>query len=160
MKRCALYRHYGEGDVLLYVGISLNHIRRLMQHRQNAAWFEDIRRVTIEWFPSREAALVAELAAIQAERPLHNVAGTKSEPVDSLHEALPIGPPLDLAATAVYMARKGLSFMVCEQEIGPSILAWLDRLCAKFGMRAVAIHIRKHGHIMNLPVVANQARGG
>lgn len=71
--RTALYRHFNAAGDLLYVGISLNAVARLCQHRQAAPWFPDIARVEIEWLPTREAALDAEKAAIRSERPLHNV---------------------------------------------------------------------------------------
>lgn len=70
----ALYRHFDANDRLLYVGISLSAVQRLAQHRNGAHWFKKIVSVTIEWFPSREAAIGAEAAAIQLEKPMHNIA--------------------------------------------------------------------------------------
>lgn len=70
----ALYRHFDAAGRLLYVGISLNAVARLSQHRQCSAWFREIARVEIEWHPSREAACEAEVQAIRSEQPLHNVA--------------------------------------------------------------------------------------
>lgn len=58
---------------LLYVGISLNAISRLAQHRLTAHWYERIARIEIEWHESRKAAEAAEGEAIRAERPIHNV---------------------------------------------------------------------------------------
>ena len=69
----ALYRHFDAEGRLLYVGISLNAFSRLMQHRRDSAWFRQIASITVEWFPTRGKAVDAERAAIQAERPLHNV---------------------------------------------------------------------------------------
>lgn len=69
----ALYRHFDSEGKLLYVGISLNAVSRLAQHRLSAAWFMEIAKIEIEWHPSREAACDAEVAAIQTERPAHNV---------------------------------------------------------------------------------------
>lgn len=71
---CQLYRHYDAQDRLLYVGISLSAVARLTQHKSVAHWSSDIVRLTIETFPTRELALEAERAAIEAEKPLHNVA--------------------------------------------------------------------------------------
>lgn len=70
--KTALYRHYNAEGKLLYVGISLNHLARLTQHRSSAHWYEDIVQVTIEWFTTRDEAENAELVAIIAENPLHN----------------------------------------------------------------------------------------
>lgn len=75
MSRTALYRHFDAAGRLLYVGVSLNAINRLSQHRDNAHWFNDIARVTIKWLPTRSSALAAEAVAIATERPMHNIAG-------------------------------------------------------------------------------------
>lgn len=80
MKRTALYRHYDASGALLYVGISLDTIRRTQQHKLGAHWFERIARIEIEWLASRADAEHAERAAIKAERPAHNIVhngGTK-----------------------------------------------------------------------------------
>ena len=68
-----LYRHYDKANTLLYIGISLNSIARLNQHRGHSDWFKDITNVKIENFYTRDAALEAERTAIIAEKPLHNV---------------------------------------------------------------------------------------
>jgi hypothetical protein len=57
--------------VLLYVGISLSAVARLAGHR-SGGWSDRIARVEIEAFPTREAALRAESAAIAAEKPVFN----------------------------------------------------------------------------------------
>lgn len=70
--KTALYRHFDAQDVLLYVGISLSAVHRLEQHRHRSGWFGQIKRVDVEWHPSREAALDAEALAIALEIPLWN----------------------------------------------------------------------------------------
>lgn len=70
--RTALYRHFDMAGDLLYIGISLNAIARLAQHRQTSPWFESIARIEVEWFDSRQAAFDAERHAIQTESPAHN----------------------------------------------------------------------------------------
>ena len=69
-----LYRHFDEWDNLLYVGVSLSTIQRLSQHKSHSHWFNNISKITIENFPSREEVLKAERIAIQKEAPLHNIA--------------------------------------------------------------------------------------
>lgn len=76
---CKLYRHFDKRGVLLYVGISLDAVARLGQHK-GAAWFDDIATITVKNFRSREAALRAERKAILTEDPIHNVAGRRSDP--------------------------------------------------------------------------------
>ena len=66
-----LYRHYDADGRLLYVGISLNHVARLGQHKVNSEWFRSIKTVTIESFGSRDEARQAEARAIRDELPLH-----------------------------------------------------------------------------------------
>ena len=68
-----LYHHFGKGGVPLYVGISLSALARLVQHRSNAHWFQQIESMTIEKFPTRAAAEAAEKTAIEREKPLFNI---------------------------------------------------------------------------------------
>lgn len=68
----ALYRFFDDEGALLYVGISVNPLGRWDQHRAKT-WWRDVRTATIEPCESREAALKAELAAIRAENPQHNI---------------------------------------------------------------------------------------
>ncbi|MES2030860.1 MAG: hypothetical protein V4477_16895 [Pseudomonadota bacterium] len=73
-KRCELYRHFSATGELLYVGIAWSALERLMTgHRTSSRWFDQIARIEIERFPSREAALSAEKAAIRDELPAFNV---------------------------------------------------------------------------------------
>jgi predicted GIY-YIG superfamily endonuclease len=67
-----LYRHFDADGVLLYIGISISAVSRLATHRCQSGWYNDITRVEIETFDTREDALAAEEAAIRAEKPLHN----------------------------------------------------------------------------------------
>jgi hypothetical protein len=78
-----LYRHFNKDGALLYVGISINALCRLKRHEDVSSWFDEIHRVDIERFSSREAALTAECEAIKRETPLHNVRHnrhTKADP--------------------------------------------------------------------------------
>lgn len=68
-----LYRHFDKDGDLLYVGISLSAVARLKQHMDHSRWANEISRIEIEQFPTREAALFAELKAIQSEKPRHNI---------------------------------------------------------------------------------------
>jgi hypothetical protein len=70
-----LYRFFDGQDCLLYVGISGWLPVRLEQHASSKQWWWQVRRCTMDHFPSREAALTAEADAINAEHPLYNVAG-------------------------------------------------------------------------------------
>jgi predicted GIY-YIG superfamily endonuclease len=71
----ALYRLYNSKRKLLYVGITGNLKARLAAHADTKLWWPEVSRKTVEWHLTREGAAVAELKAIQAERPIHNVRG-------------------------------------------------------------------------------------
>lgn len=73
-----LYRHFDKDGGLLYVGISLSAVARLVQHKKTAGWADLIATITIEVFPTREEALMAEGVAILRERPRYNVAKSRS----------------------------------------------------------------------------------
>ena len=77
----SLYRHFS-GQALLYVGISLGPVSRLEQHRHNSSWANQIDRITIERFPSREEASAAEIAAIKAEKPQFNKQHSRPVPLE------------------------------------------------------------------------------
>lgn len=72
-KRHHLYRHFDAEGRLLYVGISMDGFRRMLQHNSTAEWRDQITTMTIERYPHRAAVLEAEARAIIAEKPLHNV---------------------------------------------------------------------------------------
>lgn len=69
---CALYRHYDEQDVLLYIGISDVVTARGRSHAHSSDWTRYAVRFTGQWFPDRKSAEVAERAAIEREAPVFN----------------------------------------------------------------------------------------
>lgn len=71
-KTTKLYRHWNNGGRLLYVGVSHDAIKRLAQHEADKEWQSEIARVTIDTYPTREAAEQAEREAVRNENPLHN----------------------------------------------------------------------------------------
>jgi hypothetical protein len=68
----ALYRFFGAGGTLLYIGITNSIPTRLKQHNGDKEWWLGVSSITVEHYPSREAVLEAERRAIIAERPLYN----------------------------------------------------------------------------------------
>jgi hypothetical protein len=95
-RKCALYRHYDEDGVLLYIGISYDLVARGRQHAKEAAWIEYAVRVEAEWLPSRDAAEAAERRAIQIEQPVFNFTYS-------------LLPPEDLVAAYLAKRRKAAS---------------------------------------------------
>lgn len=80
----SLYRHFADDGALLYVGISLSWPSRTKAHAHGSRWFDQVAKVEIERFPTREAALDAERQAIKSEGPkfnvVHNRGGTPDKP--------------------------------------------------------------------------------
>ncbi|MGV0098280.1 GntR family transcriptional regulator [Streptomyces californicus] len=72
--RTALYRYYGAGARLLYIGISNDPDFRWKGHlyRDSREWAPLATRRVDQWFKTRSEAEAAEVAAIQAERPRFN----------------------------------------------------------------------------------------
>lgn len=75
MNATTLYRFFDTHGALLYVGISEYPLVRMHQHRLSKTWWLEIASSRFEHFESREAALMAEAAAIRSERPRYNVVG-------------------------------------------------------------------------------------
>lgn len=69
----ALYRFYGANGELLYIGITANVGARLKQHAHGKPWWTDVHHIKLEHFDNRADVLAAEMAAILAENPRHNV---------------------------------------------------------------------------------------
>lgn len=68
-----VYRAYGAGNVLLYVGMSGNGQTRLMAHKLKSAWYVNMVRQKIKLYPTYLKARHAEGIAIYDENPMHNI---------------------------------------------------------------------------------------
>lgn len=65
-----IYRLYGGGDDLLYIGQTVSLAERLAAHRRTQPWWPEVAVVTFE--PMGSERVVLEYAAIRAERPRYN----------------------------------------------------------------------------------------
>ncbi|MGW3445627.1 GIY-YIG nuclease family protein [Streptomyces sp. NPDC001076] len=74
----AVYRLWDAAGNLLYIGSSYDPQRRYQDHRDKP-WWPQVARCVEEWRASRIDAYRAELKAIAAEDPRHNVYGTDRE---------------------------------------------------------------------------------
>lgn len=70
----SVYRYY-DGPILLYIGITKDLLERNEQHARDKSWYRYATHMTIEHYPSRQAALDAEAEAIQNEEPVFNISG-------------------------------------------------------------------------------------
>lgn len=70
-----LYRLFDRQGQLLYVGITVSPGHRFTHHKAMKSWWPDVdpARTTLTLHASREEAAEAEVAAIQAEKPVHNI---------------------------------------------------------------------------------------
>jgi hypothetical protein len=72
-RRCALYRHFDDASLLLYVGITDNLGDRTNSgHARTSDWVQFADHAEAEWHDSREQASAAEQAAVREERPVFN----------------------------------------------------------------------------------------
>lgn len=118
-----LYRHFDAAGALLYVGISICALRRTSQHMQTAKWSDRIRRIEIESFASREAALAAEKAAIIDERPAFNVIFNRAKtPVPTKR------PPAPAAKVAFSPPRKVIEVRHREHVLDCDEIDELDEI--------------------------------
>ncbi|MFC4588641.1 GIY-YIG nuclease family protein [Sphaerisporangium corydalis] len=67
-----LYRLYGIGDQLIYIGITENLGRRLKRHALTQRWWHRVVRIEVELYNNRDQADAAESVAIYSENPLMN----------------------------------------------------------------------------------------
>jgi excinuclease UvrABC nuclease subunit len=67
-----LYRLFDEDDSLIYVGVSVDIMHRLHQHRQKW-WWPEVANASFEHFPNRREAEEREREVIEEEAPFYNV---------------------------------------------------------------------------------------
>ena len=70
-----LYRLFDAAGSLLYVGITWTPRERWRKHRRRSPWWPLVAAAVVECYPSENAALRRELAAIKAEAPRCNKRG-------------------------------------------------------------------------------------
>lgn len=146
-----LYFHYGVRDELLYVGISLNALYRLTQHRSYSRWYKQIVRIEIENYPTREKAMEAEREAIRTRFPKFNITHSKSKKVS---EFMTTTETESRDKIFKFWAAKPIQTHLNMNEISFSELvdknAWLDRLEGNFRQADYNYEERKHLDIIRL----------
>ncbi len=75
----AVYRLYGDGGTLLYIGSTRDTDRRWAQHRVSKDWWSSVVRREVVWYSNVYEAYRDEARAILRERPRHNVASTAED---------------------------------------------------------------------------------
>lgn len=68
-----LYWFYDAEGLLLYVGITNTGVRRMEQHGADKEWWPQVATINVNHFRTRDEAEAAEVEAIRAHLPVHNV---------------------------------------------------------------------------------------
>jgi excisionase family DNA binding protein len=99
-----VYRAFDAEGQLLYVGISGNWGRRLHQHAERHEFYPRTRRLEVEQFPTRDAALDREREIILRDQPLFNLAGKERSVVAAARPRKARTPAND-CVTTTWLAR-------------------------------------------------------
>jgi transcriptional regulator with XRE-family HTH domain/predicted GIY-YIG superfamily endonuclease len=73
MNSHVLYRMFDADNRLLYVGLTNNPKDRFGSHRSAKHWWSGVATITLETFSTPQELVAAERAAIENEKPLHNI---------------------------------------------------------------------------------------
>jgi predicted GIY-YIG superfamily endonuclease len=161
---CWLYRLYAADDTLLYIGISNRPELRLENHQKHKDWWHEVDTYTTDGYMDRREAEAAEVAAIQAERPLYNVAHNQDDSPERLRARL--GAVSDEAKRLGWTWEIKLPVGV---TVEPTPKSWFKPLgCSnragdqiRINGYLAAIHITKTGRpkVHHLEQIARQAVG-
>ena len=67
-----VYVHWGADGSCLYVGRSRHCLRRQIEHRASRPWWDEVRSIGFDIFPTVRDSVRAEVAAISRLRPKYN----------------------------------------------------------------------------------------
>lgn len=121
-----LYRLFGAKGDLLYVGIAERWTSRLRQHAGDKAWLGDVRRVDLEQFCDRRAAMHAERLAIIKEHPRHNVVHNRRTPRSAL--ASRVGSYWTCEACQLPIRGRGQGYLTAVRRLDDEWHVW-HRAC-------------------------------
>jgi hypothetical protein len=154
----ALYRIYGDADLLLYIGISDDFGRRWRQHAKKQPWWPERRWMTVDWYDSRAEAEDAETAAIKAEGPVHNIVHAVPQPADWAHPVraprperrvvpMPLGPlPVPLDELLALPTAVDLETAARALGLPP------EQACMLAGSGRFPVRVMRYGRIQNWSV--------
>lgn len=133
----AVYRCFGAGGQLLYIGTTGHLGRRLAAHAEKI-WFLEVRGMTFEWYPDEASALKAERTAIHIEQPKYNIAGRtmprRPPPVSGRAMAAPLKP----AAPSIEARRAEFARLI---QSAPPAGITPNRLKSETGLGRTYIHV-------------------
>lgn len=126
----AVYRFYGAGDELLYLGITHDLETRWANHSRIQPWWLDVVRKEVAWYGGRAEAEAIEASATAAEKPIYDRAGSQEQS----------GPYVDRLALEVERAIRAISDGI-GQGVFPlwSLLPSYVELSMRFRIPIIAI---------------------
>jgi hypothetical protein len=139
---------------LLYIGMTNSLRTRWNGHADNQPWWDELRSMTVDWYPSREEADDAERAAIEAEKPKYNKkylaprrerqqATRRGRVCMQVHElvALPVevgivaaGRALGIGRGGAYLHAKAATFPFPVQQVNGRYMVLKSDLMGFFGL--------------------------
>ena len=121
--KTSLYRHYNAQGKLLYVGISYNALNRLSRHALSSSWYDQIARIDITHFETREAAIEAEKNAIRSENPLFNIEFSLTRTKKTIRPSAPRITDKDVEKYPLVVAEKSRIFYFFDKRWSVSWIA-------------------------------------
>jgi hypothetical protein len=119
LRPTTLYRFFGDGRRLLYVGITSTGLARWAQHARDKGWWTQVTYVEVRHFDTREEAEEAEITAIRSEDPAYNIAGREPPAVPAPGRKRAVNFMVDPALLA--------EIDVAADHAGQSRSVWLAR---------------------------------
>jgi predicted GIY-YIG superfamily endonuclease len=137
-ERNALYRVfsiYDDVKTLIYVGVSLDPLRRFTQH-QDAPWYDYVDEIVLEHFPNRASALIAEEKAILLEDPMFNRQGKTNQ-----REWKPMYHQTRTKDGSLSILDKKIIAIVASNEFEATSGLWVSELLENWDPTAVLYHM-------------------
>lgn len=132
-----VYRHFDAHGRLLYVGKTMHFRKRSLEHKRDSSWFREVRTIQVEHFDSARDAVLAEIDAVEREKPLYNVLLQKPE----------LGPsgifaPLSPRENQVLgLLRDGKAISETSRELGLSVKTvstYKSRIAEKMNLHSLS----------------------
>ena len=135
----AVYRMFDATGRLLYIGVTGNPSRRFKGHAEKR-WYPLTSTITLQWFPTREAAERAEQRAIRSEHPKLNLQGMASlapsweHPTEPEPEPVPYQPrALPRKTSTPRGIRPPASPHLTTVQLSPECAEGMHGICPRIG---------------------------
>lgn len=126
-----LYRLYGVGGKLLYVGVTSNVRARLLQHANSKSWWPQVRRTETVEYASRDEALKAESEIIKTQLPAYNQVGKPGSSAEK--NGVNAATAASVAARAARRHARYATEMLAADRLGMETQEALAEILRNFG---------------------------